>query len=77
MSKVYDVVAVIREEGREKPRYVNCGAAFRSDKGGLSIKLNSLPAGAGWNGWLSLFEPKPKDAAPKAAADDFDDSLTF
>lgn len=57
-KKLYDVVATIREEGRDKPRYINCGAVFEGDKG-MSMKLESLPT-FGWNGWLSFYTPKPK-----------------
>lgn len=67
MGKKYDVVAAIREEGRDKPRWVNCGAVIETAKG-LSLKLESLPVGPGWNGWLSLFEPKAKDDKPTKPA---------
>lgn len=65
MSKRFDVVATVLEErnGEEKKRYVKCGVAFEGDKG-LSIKLESVPVGMGWNGWLSLYEPREKEGAP-------------
>lgn len=44
-------------EGQEKTRWTKCGAAFTSDKGNISIKLEYLPSGPG-PVWLSLFEPK-------------------
>lgn len=68
MSKRYDVVAAIPYErnGEKKTQFVRCGAAFDGAKG-ISIKLDSIPC-AGWDGWLRLYEPKPKEGA--AAADD-------
>ena len=36
------------------------GVCFQSDQGHLSIKIDSLPLN--WDGWISLFEPKPKEA---------------
>jgi len=70
--KKYDVVAITGEytnaQGETKKRYVNCGAVFQTDKG-FSLKLESLPVGADWNGWLSLYEPKPRNQQqqPKSA----------
>lgn len=47
-----------------KTRWHKCGAVFESDKG-LSLKLESLPIG--FDGWLSLREPRPKDGAKPVA----------
>ena len=46
--------------GEEKARWHNMGVCFQSDQGHLSIKIDSLPLN--WDGWISLFEPKPKEA---------------
>lgn len=84
MPKVYDAVAVIRREGRETPVYLRCGAVFEKN-GNLSLKLDTLPAGGEWNGWLSFYTPKSDDkpapaakpqrqAAPPA---EFDDDVPF
>lgn len=59
-TKVYDVVAVVgtyMKDGVEKKRYKNCGAVFQNENG-YFMKLDSLPVGNEWNGFLSLFEPK-------------------
>lgn len=70
-KKVYDVVATVGEyktnDGTVKKRYLTCGAVFQGDKG-MSIKLEALPVGKEWSGWLSLYEPKQSDYKPRQAA---------
>lgn len=53
--------------GQEKVRWHHMGVCFQNDKGQLSLKIDSLPLN--WDGWVSLFEPKPKDGSqPQQAA---------
>lgn len=63
--KVFDVVATVGKytdkQGAEKKRYTNVGAAFEDDQGRLSIKLECIPVGPEWSGWLSLYPPKDRD----------------
>jgi hypothetical protein len=78
-KKIYDVVAVVGRRKDDKPNYVNCGVVIEGDKG-LSMKLNSIPAGNEWNGWFSFFEPKPRADAPAKNTDNpapFDDRIPF
>jgi hypothetical protein len=80
-KKKYDVVAIVGKRKDDKPNYVNCGVVIQTDKG-FALKLNSIPAGNEWNGWFSLFEPRPREgvaSAPSAAtaADDFNDEIPF
>ena len=80
-TKKYDVVAVTGtykdRDGNEKKRYLNVGVVFESDKG-LSMKLECVPVGE-WNGWLSLYEPTPRNSSSRESAvhtrdgDDFGD----
>ena len=67
-KKIYDVVATVGKytdnQGNEKKRYVNVGAVFESDKG-MSMKLETLPVGPEWSGWLSFYEPKQRESAPQ------------
>lgn len=65
-KKIYDAVATIREEGRDKPRYVNVGAVIEGDKG-LSLKLETIPVGPGWNGWISFYTPKQKEEPQRSS----------
>lgn len=86
MSKVkYDVVAIVGKRRDDKPNYVNCGVVIEKD-GKFSMKLNSIPAGNEWNGWFSLFAPKPRNGEQSAqkpasndppASKDFDDDIPF
>lgn len=83
-TKKYDAVAKIVEDrnGTEKVRWHNIGPVFESDKG-LSLKVESLPVGPGWNGWISFFEPKEqekpkgKPAPVYKGGDDDSDSIPF
>jgi len=81
MSKpTHDVVATTGEyqsQGETKKRYVTIGKCFTDDQGRQSIKLDSIPVGPGWSGWVSLYpvrerepagqRPDPRPAAPKPA----------
>lgn len=83
-KKKYDVVAIVGKRKDDKPNYVNCGVVIEKD-GKFSLKLNSIPAGNEWNGWFSLFVPKPRDgqqqSTPASSAPppstDFDDDIPF
>ena len=66
-KKVYDAVATVGKytdrNGQEKKRYVNIGAVFESEHG-LSMKLETIPVGPEWSGWISFFVPKDKQQEP-------------
>ena len=60
--KKYDAVATVgtykdRQTGEEKKRYANVGTVFESDDGRLSLKLDTVPVGPGWSGYIQFFEP--------------------
>lgn len=68
-KKLFDAVASVGEytdrNGQTKKRYVNVGAVFESDDGKyMSLKLESIPVGPNWSGWISFFEPKPREVSP-------------
>ncbi|WP_370867838.1 hypothetical protein [Phenylobacterium sp.] len=48
-------------DGNEKKRYVNVGTLFQYEDGGFALKLDSIPVGQGWNGFVSFFDLKPRD----------------
>ena len=59
----HDVVANVGEykdpqTGEMKKRRKNVGVVFTRQDGSMSIKLDSIPVGQEWSGWLSLY---PKD----------------
>lgn len=85
MKKVYDAVATTgkytdRISGKEKSRYLTVGSVFVNDEGKYSLKLEALPVGPEFNGWVNFYEPKPRgepkpqQAATPSAADDFGDA---
>jgi len=66
--------------GEEKTRWHHMGVAFVNDKGQLSSKIDSIPLN--WDGWMSYFEPKPKDgtvaaSAPAPAIEQMADDIPF
>lgn len=78
MAKTHNVVARIRysQGGDEKSKWVTIGAAFDGEKG-QSLKIDAVPVGPGWDGWLYLMSDDKKEAqqAPaKRKAPTFDDS---
>lgn len=85
-AKKFDAVATIGEytdrNGQTKKRYLNVGAVFENDKG-LSLKIDALPLGKDWNGWIAFYPPKDRDggSAPKVAAtapaSEFNDDIDF
>lgn len=62
MPKKYDAAVKTGEytdrNGEQKARWLNVGAVFENDRGQLSLKLEAVPVGDGWNGWVSFFEPR-------------------
>ena len=70
-KKAFDVVATTgtyQSGGQEKKRYTTCGAAFTDDQGRISIKLETVPVGPGWSGWLSLYPVKEDGRRAQPAA---------
>ena len=62
----HDVLATVGEytaaDGTKKKSYQKCGKLFTYDDGGMSLKLDVVPVGPGWSGWLSIFKIRPHDA---------------
>lgn len=47
-------------QGNEKKRYTNVGTLFQYDDGGFALKLDSVPVGDGWNGFISFYDIEDK-----------------
>ena len=60
---VKNLVWIEEVEGRDKPNYHNVGIVFIKDGGKMSVKLNTVPVG-NFNGWLQVFDQKPKNEIP-------------
>ena len=66
--------------GNEKNRYVTVGRAFLRDDKSVSIKVDSMPVGPEFSGWLNLYdldEDRQAPAAAPAPAAKVDDDLPF
>ena len=68
--KKYDAVATIgeykdRATGQTKKRYATVGTVFESDDGRLSLKLDTIPVGPGWSGFISFYEPRQAEGSPR------------
>lgn len=64
--KKYDAVVTIgtykdKQTGEEKKRYATVGTVFENDEGKLSLKLDTIPVGPGWSGFIQFFEPRQQD----------------
>lgn len=54
--------------GNEKNRYVTVGRAFLRDDKSVSIKVDSMPVGPEFSGWLNLYDlDEDRQQAPAAA----------
>lgn len=83
MKQFKKVVATVGKytdaNGQEKNRYVTVGRAFIRDDKSVSIKVDSMPVGPEFSGWLNLYDldedrqgqaPARAAPAPSPAADD-------
>lgn len=60
LRKTHDIVATIgkfkdRATGDEKKRYLNVGTLFTDEQDRLTIKIEAMPIGLEWSGWLSCY----------------------
>ncbi len=65
--KKFDAVATVGEyqqQGETKKRYQRVGAVFEDEQGRMSLKLDAVPVGQFWSGWISFFEPRPRQQQP-------------
>lgn len=79
MSKKFDVAYAQPTKEGQKPRWINCGAIFETEKG-FRLKLDVVPVNC--NGWFALFEPRARDEQPRQqpkqeSSPEFDDDIPF
>ena len=88
MKQFKKVVATVGKytdaNGQEKNRYVTVGKAFIRDDKSVSIKVDAMPVGPEFSGWLNLYDldedrqgQAPARAAPAPAPAAVDDDLPF
>ena len=66
--------------GNEKNRYITVGKAFLRDDKSVTIKIDSMPVGSEFSGWLNLYdldEDRQQKPAAQAAAAPADSDLPF
>jgi len=83
MKQFKKVVATVGKytdaNGNEKNRYITVGRAFIRDDKSVSIKVDSMPVGPEFSGWLNLYDlDEDRQAAPAPApAAKVDEDLPF
>lgn len=85
MKQFKKVVATVGKytdaNGQEKNRYVTVGRAFIRDDKSVSIKVDAMPVGPEFSGWLNLYDldedRQQKPVAQAAPVVDDKDSLPF
>jgi hypothetical protein len=80
--KTHDAVATVGtykdRNGNEKKRYINVGSVFTDDDGRQSLKLDSVPVGPEWSGWVSFYEPKERESSDnRGRSSGHDDDIAF
>lgn len=75
------VTGTYEVRGETKKRYATVGTLFKYDDGGFALKLDTVPIGDGWNGFISFYDIEEKGAAKteaKAPAHhDLNDDIPF
>lgn len=74
MKQTYEAIAKIGtykdKDGNDKGRYLKIGTVLTRDDGSMCLKLEAVPVGPGFTGWVDFRTPRPRDGAqtPPAAA---------
>ena len=62
MKKSHDAVITLGEytdpNGQTKKNYKNIGSVFTRDDGSQAMKLDTVPIGPDWNGWINFYQPQ-------------------
>lgn len=66
MRRTHDLLATIgeytdRQTGEKKKRRVKIGTAFVDDHGRQSLKIECIPVGPDWSGWVGVFEIRDQE----------------
>jgi len=68
MTKVMNAVATLGKytnaQGEEKKRYMTIGSLFRRDDDSLVLKLDAVPVGEDFSGWVNFYEPQERSDTP-------------
>lgn len=65
LKKVKSLVATMGKYtdtlGNEKSRYITIGSMFEREDGTICLKLDALPIGGEFSGWVNCYEPRVRD----------------
>lgn len=66
----YEAVATVgkyrdKATGEEKKQFSRVGTVFESEDGRLSLKLDTIPIGPGWSGFIQFYDPKPYEGGER------------
>lgn len=66
MKAVKKLVATVGKKADGKNVYQRVGTFFKRDDGTFTVKLDSIPISASWDGWINLYDmdDDKKPAAP-------------
>lgn len=66
--------------GAEKKRYLNIGTLFKYEDGGFALKLDAVPVGDGFNGFVSFYDIEDKASGAESRSDgrpDLSDDIPY
>lgn len=66
--------------GNEKKRYLNIGTLFKYEDGGFALKLDAVPVGDGFNGFVSFYDIEDKASGTESRSDarpDLSDDIPY
>lgn len=60
-----------KKDGEIKKRWNRIGTMFKDDDGRVSIKIDTIPVGPDWSGWISAFpmDDRQEDSRPERASE--------
>jgi len=65
LTKVKNLVATmgkyIDRNGNEKNRYITIGSMFERQDGSICLKLDAMPIGEEFTGWVNCYDPRSWD----------------
>tara|TARA_B100000749_G_scaffold278071_1_gene268079 strand:+ start:3944 stop:4219 length:276 start_codon:yes stop_codon:yes gene_type:complete len=65
LKKVKNLVATMGKYtdtyGNEKSRYITVGSMFERQDGSVCLKLDAIPIGEEFTGWVNCYEPRERE----------------
>jgi hypothetical protein len=84
MKKQFDIKYAARDyqtsDGSRKTYWSQHGSMWIDDNGSVTIKLDSIPVGEKWTGYMKAFPTKPREQKTQyegLPTDDFDKDIPF